>query len=163
MVLLQEFLGYKQGAVAPKQTWRPFIFISKFKFQKISVQVLFQWNDLKYQTCLPKQTKHKTVHKGSVANSMVNLGNNSCSTMGAAQWYWQLFENYWLWKRDNRLLNHCCWLHSWCTISSLIGHAIKTQLQTSDHTFIAYTNVYRELSDIRQGKSTNVVIAFACY
>ena len=32
MVLLQGFIGYKQGAVAPKRTWGPFIFISKFKF-----------------------------------------------------------------------------------------------------------------------------------
>lgn len=81
--------------------------------------------DLKYQTCLPKQTKHKTVHKGSVANSMVYLGDNSCSTMRAAHWYRHLFENYWLWKRDNRLLNHCCWLHSWYTISSLKEHSTK--------------------------------------
>jgi len=26
------FIGYKQGAVAPKRTWGPLIFISKFKF-----------------------------------------------------------------------------------------------------------------------------------
>ena len=32
MVLLEGFIGYKQGAIAPKQTWGPFIFNSKFKF-----------------------------------------------------------------------------------------------------------------------------------
>jgi len=30
---LQGFIWYKQGAVAPKRTWGPPIFISKFKFQ----------------------------------------------------------------------------------------------------------------------------------
>ena len=32
MVLLEGFIWYKQDAVAPKRTWRPLIFISKFKF-----------------------------------------------------------------------------------------------------------------------------------
>ena len=32
MVLLKGFIWNKQGAVAPKRTWRPLIFISKFKF-----------------------------------------------------------------------------------------------------------------------------------
>ena len=59
MLLLKRFMEYKQGAVAPKRTWGPsFIFqnsnfriietINKQSLTKISVQVLFQWNDLKY-------------------------------------------------------------------------------------------------------------------
>ena len=37
---------YKQGGVATKLTWAPLIFVSKFIFD--IVQVLFQWNDLKF-------------------------------------------------------------------------------------------------------------------
>ncbi len=31
-------MGYKQGAVAPKRTWGPLIFISKFKFLQYKQQ-----------------------------------------------------------------------------------------------------------------------------
>ena len=76
MVLLQRFMGYKQGAVARKQTWETVIFISKFKFlsyklvinrqslTKISVQVLFQWNGLKPQPIVGYLTIRPVARKG---------------------------------------------------------------------------------------------------
>ena len=56
-MLLQEFIWCKQGAVAPKQTWGPLIFISKFKFLYYEQSIgkvweksqcrFHQWNDLR--------------------------------------------------------------------------------------------------------------------
>ena len=51
-MLLEEFIGYKQGAVASKQTRGPLIYISKFKFLLYKQSVGKIWQGISVQVNL---------------------------------------------------------------------------------------------------------------
>ena len=60
-----------------------------------------------YMTFSPKHGKHTAVDKGSVANTMIYLGDDSGTTMRTAHVNRQLFKNDWLWQYHRLLCNDC--------------------------------------------------------
>ena len=60
-----------------------------------------------YMTFSPKHGKHTAVDKGSIANTMIYLGDDSSTTMRTAHVNRQLFKNDWLWQYHGLLCNDC--------------------------------------------------------